>query len=46
VALARALMRNTRQGDYIPEPLFAAVATVLRHVIDLNTPSDQGGAPS
>ncbi|TDR76593.1 EscU/YscU/HrcU family type III secretion system export apparatus switch protein [Paludibacterium purpuratum] len=32
VGLARALLRDTRPGDYIPEPLFAAVAEVLRQV--------------
>lgn len=32
VPLARALVASTKPGDYIPEPLFAAVAQVLRLV--------------
>ncbi|VVE55982.1 EscU/YscU/HrcU family type III secretion system export apparatus switch protein [Pandoraea sputorum] len=32
VALARALVASTRPGDYIPEPLFAAVAQILQLV--------------
>lgn len=32
VPLARALLASTQPGDYIPEPLFAAVAQVLRLV--------------
>lgn len=34
VLLARALVAATKPGDYIPEPLFAAVAQVLRLVQD------------
>ncbi|MBC8642781.1 EscU/YscU/HrcU family type III secretion system export apparatus switch protein [Caballeronia sp. EK] len=34
VALARALAASTSPGDYIPEPLFHAVAQVLREVQD------------
>jgi type III secretion protein U len=34
VPLARALLASTRPGDYIPEPLFAAVAQVLSLVMD------------
>ncbi|AVG16472.1 MULTISPECIES: EscU/YscU/HrcU family type III secretion system export apparatus switch protein [Chromobacteriaceae] len=34
VPLARALVASTRPGDYIPEPLFAAVAQVLSLIRD------------
>ncbi|MBV8646357.1 EscU/YscU/HrcU family type III secretion system export apparatus switch protein [Paludibacterium sp.] len=35
VTLARALFRLTNTGDYVPEPLFAAVAEVLRQAMAL-----------